>query len=62
MTMIMATHQISFSAALADEFLFMEQGSIIEQGSPATLLCKDAQSRTQAFCAKINELSGDPLS
>ncbi len=62
MTMIMATHQISFSAALADEFLFMEEGVIIEQDSPANLLCKDANSRTQAFCAKINELSGDPLS
>ena len=59
MTMIMATHQISFSAALADEFLFMEKGRIVERGAPATLLARNSGSRTQAFCAKLNELAGD---
>lgn len=59
MTMVMATHQISFSASLADEFLFMEKGHIIERGSPAELLCKDSSSRTQSFCTKINELTGE---
>ncbi len=61
MTMVMATHQITFSSQLADEFLFMEQGRIIEQGSPAELLAKDADTRTKAFCAKINELTGEPV-
>jgi polar amino acid transport system ATP-binding protein len=59
MTMIMATHQISFSAPLADEFLFMEKGRIVEHGSPAELLGKNCCSRTQAFCAKLSELAGD---
>ncbi len=59
MTMVMATHQISFSSALADEFLFMEAGRIVERGTPADLLCKDAGSRTQAFCSKISELAGE---
>jgi len=59
MTMIMATHQISFSAPLADEFLFMEKGRIVEHGSPAQLLGKESCSRTQAFCAKLSELAGD---
>ena len=59
MTMIMATHQISFSAPLADEFLFMEKGCIVEHGSPAELLGRDSCSRTQAFCAKLSELAGD---
>jgi len=57
MTMLMATHQISFSASLADEFLFMEAGHIVERGSPAVLLARDSGSRTQAFCAKLSELS-----
>jgi len=61
MTMVMATHQITFSSQLADEFLFMEKGRIIEQGSPAELLAKDADTRTKAFCAKINELTGEPV-
>ncbi len=59
MTMIMATHQISFSASLADEFLFMDKGRVVEQGSPADLLGKGSASRTQAFCAKISELTGE---
>ncbi len=59
MTMILATHQISFSAGLADEFIFMERGRIVEQGSPAELLAKGANSRTKAFCAKISELTGE---
>jgi len=58
MTMIMATHQISFSASLADEFLFMDKGRIVEHGSPAELLGRGSQSRTQAFCSKISELTG----
>lgn len=59
MTMLMATHQISFSAALADEFLFMERGRIVERGTPAVLLARDSGSRTQAFCAKLNELAAE---
>lgn len=59
MTMIMATHQIGFSASLADEFVFMEKGAILEHGAPAVLLAKDACTRTGAFCAKISELSGE---
>jgi polar amino acid transport system ATP-binding protein len=59
MTMIVATHQISFSASLADEFIFMEQGKVVEQGSPAELLGKGSGSRTRAFCAKISELTGE---
>lgn len=59
MTMVMATHQISFSATLADEFMFMENGHIVEQGAPCQLLAHGANTRTQAFCAKINELTGE---
>ena len=35
MTMIMATHQIGFSSAFADEIVFMEDGLIVEQGPPS---------------------------
>ncbi len=59
MTMVMATHQISFSASLADEFLFMEKGRIVERGAPSVLLARESGSRTQSFCAKLNELAGD---
>jgi len=60
MTMIMATHQIGFIRALADEILFMQEGRIIEQGSPFDLLMPGRNSRTQAFCSKLQELSEEP--
>lgn len=59
MTMIMATHQIGFSASLADEFVFMEQGRIVERGAPSELLAKTSRSRTRDFCSKLSELTGD---
>jgi len=58
MTMIMATHQIGFSSAMADEIVFMEDGRIIEQGPPAKILSSAECERTRVFCAKIAELYG----
>jgi polar amino acid transport system ATP-binding protein len=59
MTMIMATHQIGFAAGLADEFIFMEEGLIVEQGPPAKILNAAECERTREFCAKITELFVD---
>ena len=59
MTMIMATHQMDFARALATEILFMEQGRIIEQGSPATLLAPGSGTRTADFCGKLLEMCSD---
>lgn len=59
MTMIMATHQISFAATLADEMIFMEDGAVIETGPPDSLLSNAECERTRAFCSKIAELYGE---
>lgn len=59
MTMIMATHQIGFAKSLTTEMLFMEQGRIIERGSPEELLASSVCTRTQDFCSKLNELIED---
>lgn len=56
MTMIMATHQISLIAGLARNVLFMENGVIAEQGSPAELLGAGKQTRTQGFCDRLTDL------
>lgn len=55
MTMIMATHQMDFAKALANEIIFMEKGRIIERGSPEELLAENANTRTHDFCARILE-------
>jgi len=56
MTMALVTHEIGFAAALANEVLFMENGLILEQGPPATILHSAALDRTREFCAKIARL------
>ncbi len=56
MTMLMATHQMDFARALANEILFMEKGIIIERGTPQELLAADANTRTQAFCTKLLDM------
>ena len=57
MTMLMATHQISLIATLADEILFMEQGCIVEQGSPSVLLGPGSSSKSQGFCDRLSALA-----
>jgi len=56
LTMVMATHQMDFARALADEIVFMQQGAIIEQGSPAALLAAGAGTRTADFCSRLSDL------
>ncbi len=53
MTMVMATHQMDFARALANEILFMQNGVIIEQGTPAKLLAESATTRTKDFFTKL---------
>lgn len=60
MTMVMATHQMGFTRALADEVLFMQEGRIIEQGSPRELLAEASGTRTLDFCSQIHDMEGSP--
>ena len=53
MTMLMATHQMDFARALANEILFIERGAIVERGTPEELLRPDAATRTRDFCARL---------
>ncbi len=48
MTMIVVTHEMAFARAVADRVLFMENGTIVEQG-PAALLDDPQNPRTRAF-------------
>ncbi|MGD9949925.1 MAG: amino acid ABC transporter ATP-binding protein [Desulfobulbus sp.] len=57
MTMIMATHQMSLISTIADDILFMENGAIVEQGSPVQLLAAGSGSKSQGFCDRINDLA-----
>jgi polar amino acid transport system ATP-binding protein len=49
MTMIVVTHEMQFAHDVADRIVFMDQGTIVEQGDPATLLANPRSERLRAF-------------
>jgi polar amino acid transport system ATP-binding protein len=57
--MIMATHQIGFASSLASEIIFMEDGQILEKGTPDKIFNQAECARTREFCSKITELYGE---
>ena len=59
MTMLAVTHEMGFARAVADEIIFMENGVIVEQGSPTQMFTRSKHQRTAEFLNKINELYGE---
>ena len=55
MTMLMVTHEIKFAATVANEFIMLDSGHIIEQGPPDQILNNPQHPRTQQFCSMLNE-------
>jgi polar amino acid transport system ATP-binding protein len=53
MTMILATHEMSFARDVADQICFLEDGRIIEQGEPAHILSAPREAATQRFLARL---------
>ncbi len=49
MTMLVVTHEMDFAFAAADRVLFLHDGLIHEQGSPAEVLKNPQHNRTRAF-------------
>lgn len=53
MTMIIVTHEMGFAREVGHRVLFMEQGSIVEEGTPSELFDNPKHERTKAFLSKI---------
>jgi polar amino acid transport system permease protein len=53
MTMIVVTHEVRFAREVADRIVFMDEGLIVEQGTPAEVLDRPTQERTQRFLRLI---------
>ncbi|WP_289087825.1 amino acid ABC transporter ATP-binding protein [uncultured Veillonella sp.] len=49
MTMIVVTHEIGFAREVADQIIFMEDGRVIEQGTPDRVLVQPREARTREF-------------
>lgn len=54
-TMMIVTHEMKFAKNVADEVIFMENGHIVEQGSPQDLFEHPKEERTKQFLAKNDE-------
>ncbi len=53
MTMIVVTHEVRFAREVADRIVFMDEGVIVEQGTPEEVLDRPTQERTQRFLRLI---------
>ncbi len=54
MTMIVVTHEIGFAREVADEVIFMDNGAVVEMGSPGAVLDRPAHQRTRAFLSRVH--------
>lgn len=53
MTMLVVTHEMGFAKNVASEVVFMDQGLIVEAGTPAEIFERPGHDRTKAFVSKI---------
>lgn len=53
MTMVIVTHEMGFAREVADRVLFMDEGCIVEQGSPDDIFKNPQNQRTKEFLSKI---------
>lgn len=54
-TMVIVTHEMAFARDVADHVIFMDDGSIIEQGSPAQVFEHPAEERTRQFLTRYTQ-------
>jgi polar amino acid transport system ATP-binding protein len=55
MTMIVVTHEMGFAREVADQVIFMDEGTIVEQGKPAEVLENPREERTKRFLGLVLE-------
>ena len=53
MTMVCVTHEMGFAREVADRVLFMDEGIIVEEGTPAEIFGSPKEKRTQDFLNKV---------
>lgn len=53
MTMAIVTHEIGFAKEVADRVIFMDDGLVVEEGSPAQVFEAPREERTKDFLSKV---------
>lgn len=52
-TMVIVTHEIEFARAVSDRVVFMDDGLIVEEGTPEEVIDNPKNERTRAFLQKL---------
>ncbi len=52
-TMIIVTHEMAFAKEVADKIIFMDQGKILEMGTPQEIFDNPKELRTKEFFSKV---------
>jgi len=55
MTMLIATHEMSFAREVADQVAFLHEGRILEQGPPSQVLVSPQRDETRRFLSRLLE-------
>jgi len=55
MTMVLATHEMSFARDIADRVCFLDGGRILEEGTPEQIFTAPREPRTQQFLQRVIE-------
>jgi polar amino acid transport system ATP-binding protein len=53
MTMVVVTHEMGFAREVADRVIFMDEGKIVEEGSPEHFFKDPTHERTKLFLSQI---------
>ncbi len=53
MTMIAVTHEMGFARKVAHRIIFMDEGRIVEEGTPEAFFAHPQEERTRVFLSKI---------
>ena len=52
-TMIVVTHEMGFAREVSDRVIFMDEGYIVEEGTPAEIFTNPKQERTKEFLSRV---------
>jgi polar amino acid transport system ATP-binding protein len=53
MTMVVVTHEMGFAREVGDSLVFMDDGAVVEHGSPREVISDPQHERTKSFLAKV---------
>ncbi len=57
-TMVIVTHEIQFAKEVSDQVIFMDNGEIIESGSPEDVIDNPSSERTRKFLSRLTSTVG----